>query len=47
MLQMFRELAADHFDITDDQIDALVDVFMDATPDLSKLKLQAAQTIEH
>ena len=28
IIQMFRELAADHLDITDDKIVALVDAFM-------------------
>lgn len=39
---MFRELAADHLDITDDKIDALVDAFMDAILALLKSKLQTA-----
>ena len=42
LLQMFRELAADHLDITDDKIDALADAFMDAIPALLKSKLQTA-----
>ena len=32
LLQMFRELAADHLDTTDDKIDTLADAFMDAVP---------------
>ena len=47
LLQMFRELAADHLDTTDDKIDTLADAFMDAVPDLLKSKLQAAKIIEH
>ena len=42
LLQMFRELAADHLDITDDKIGALVDAFMDAILALLKSKLQTA-----
>ena len=44
---MFRELAADHLDTTDDKIDTLADAFMDAVPALLKSKLQAAKIIEH
>ena len=47
LLQMFRELAADHLDTTDDKIDTLADAFMDAVPALLKSKLQAAKIIEH
>lgn len=42
LLQMFRELAANNFDIADDEIDAFADAFMDAIPAMLKLKLQAA-----
>ncbi len=42
LLQMFRELATDHLDITDDTTDALVDAFLDAIPALLKSKLQTA-----
>ncbi len=42
MLQMFKTLLADQFDISDEKIDELVDAFMDAIPALLKSKLQAA-----
>ena len=42
LLQMFRTLLADNFDIADDGITALVNAFMDAIPTLLKTKLQAA-----
>ena len=42
LLQMFRSLLADTADIADEEIDKLVDAFMDALPELLKSKLQAA-----
>lgn len=42
LLQMFRSLLADTADIADEEIDKLVDAFMDALPTLLKSKLQAA-----
>lgn len=42
LLQMFRTLLVDQMDISDEKIDELVDVFMDAIPSLLKSKLQAA-----
>lgn len=42
LLQMFRSLLADTTDIANEEIDKLVDAFMDAIPTLLKSKLQAA-----
>jgi len=40
LLQMFKTLLADTFDIADDEITKLVDAFMDTIPALLKAKLQ-------
>ena len=42
LLQMFRKLLVENLDVADDEIDSLVDAFMNAIPDLLKSKLQAA-----
>ena len=42
LIQMFKTLLTDTFDIADDEITALVDAFMDAIPAMLKAKLQAA-----
>lgn len=42
MLQMFRALLANHIDVSDENIDELVDAFMGAIPVLLKPKLQVA-----
>lgn len=42
LLQMFRTLLADNLDIADDEINTLVDAFMDSVPTLLKSKLQVA-----
>ena len=42
LLQMFRTLLADNIDIAEEEIDKLVDTFMDAIPTLLRSKLQVA-----
>lgn len=42
LLQMFRTLLADNINIAEEEIDKLVDTFMDAIPTLLKSKLQVA-----
>lgn len=42
MLQMFRLLLADNIDKAEEEIDKLVDAFMDTVPTLLKSKLQTA-----
>lgn len=42
LLQMFRTLLADNIDTAEEEIDKLVDTFMDAIPTLLKSKLQMA-----
>lgn len=42
LLQMFRALLADNINIAEEEIDKLVDTFMDAVPTLLNSKLQAA-----
>jgi hypothetical protein len=42
MLQMFRTILADNLDSSDEKIDELVDIFMNAIPSLLKSQLQAA-----
>ena len=42
LIQMFKTLLTDTFDIADDEITALVDAFMDAIPAMLKAKLQTA-----
>lgn len=42
MLQMFRTILADHCELSDEKINELVDVFMDAIPALLKTQLQVA-----
>ena len=41
LLQILKELLADSLGIADDQINVLVDTFMDVIPVLLKTKLQA------
>lgn len=42
LLQMFRALLADNINIAEEEIDKLVDTFMDAIPTLLNSKLQVA-----
>ena len=42
MLQMFRTMLTENAELSDEKIDELVDVFMNAIPVLLKSKLQAA-----
>ena len=42
MLQMFRTILADHCELSDEKINELVDVFMNAIPALLKTQLQVA-----
>ena len=40
--QMFRTMLSDNTELSDEKIDELANVFMDALPALLKTKLQAA-----
>ena len=42
LLQMFRTMLSDNTELSDEKIDELANVFMDALPALLKTKLQAA-----
>ena len=42
MLQMFRTMLTENAELSDEKIDELVDVFMNAIPVLLKSKLQVA-----